>query len=141
MRGSLVATRLRTKSSSAGFSGSIVKPPPPIARIVGVRPARRARSGGKDACRLFGPQVVDLERHLDDLAPDLLHPVGLRVLPRADGPVQTLADEVQRGAVAGREAAGHAARDRLVVGLAPASLLVVVHGVRARQQAKAGDRP
>jgi hypothetical protein len=44
-----------TYSSSAGLSGSIVKPPPPIAKIVGTRPARRAPGeqpcSNADACR------------------------------------------------------------------------------------------
>ena len=61
----------RTYSSSTGFSGSIVNPPPPIAKIVGTRPARRApASGGKRAgSRLrVGAQVVDRERQLHDPA-------------------------------------------------------------------------
>src|SRR5262245_51240574 len=131
MRGSRGSASPSTNSSSVGLSGSIVKPPPPMARIVGVRPARRARSGGKDVGGRLRAQVVDLERDLDDLLADLLDPVGLRVGARADRAVKAVADEVQRGAVARREAAGHAAGDRLVVGLAPALLLVVMHGVGA----------
>src|SRR3954447_8933675 len=86
---------LSTKSSSAGLSGSIVKPPPPMARIVGVRPAGRARPGGKEVRGGPGPQVVDLERDLHDLGADLLDAVRLCVRARAHRAVEPVADEVQ----------------------------------------------
>src|SRR3954470_3931652 len=87
------SARPRTKSSSAGFSGSIVKPPPPMARIVG--------SGrGKRDLRPFA-EVGGLQGELHDLVADRLDAVGARLRARQHDPVEVLADEMERRAVGG----------------------------------------
>src|SRR5690349_21828802 len=87
-----------TKSSRAGFCGSIVKPPPPMARIVG--------SGrGKRDLRPFA-EVGGLQRKLNDLVADRLDPVRPRLRAREHDAVEVLADEVERRAVGGRVPGG-----------------------------------
>src|SRR4051812_36733613 len=67
MRGSAAPVSESTKSSRAGFSGSIVKPPPPMARIV--------RSGGKGDRRALAEEI-GRQAQLDDLLPPALDTVG-----------------------------------------------------------------
>src|SRR3954454_15038075 len=81
MRGSAAPVSESTKSSRAGVSGSMLKPPPPMARIV--------RSGGKGDLGALA-EVVGRERQLDDLLPRALHAVGAGLGPGEDDPLQVL---------------------------------------------------
>src|SRR6201989_1024510 len=109
----------RMNSSSTGLSGSIVKPPPPIAKMV-----RITSRGGHDVA--LDAQAHRLDRGLARDPVDRLDAVGARARTRADDAVELGADEVQRRAVLGRVARGHPVLDAREVLAAPAGLAVVV---------------
>ena len=67
---------------------------------------RGPRSGGGKGDLRPLAEIGGLQRELDDLVADGLDPVGARLGAREHDAVQVLADEVQRGAVRGRIAAG-----------------------------------
>src|SRR3954447_10055850 len=127
MRGSGTPGRDSTKSLRAGFSGSMVKPPPPMAKIVG--------SGrGEFELRALA-EISRLQRELDDVLVTDLDAVGARLGPGEHDAVQVLADEVQGGPVRGRVSAGQEAfAQRGVVRRTPVGLLLVVHSVRVGQE-------
>src|SRR6185295_12325609 len=124
--------RPRMYSSSTALWGSIVKPPPPIAKMV------RIGSGSDDEVSLVA-QAHRLERGLARHAVDGLDAVRPRARPRADDAVDLAADEVQGGAVLGRVAGHHAVEHAREVLGPPARLAVVVHAVRPGQQAEPLD--
>src|SRR3954452_24366257 len=64
-----------TKSSRAGFSGSMLKPPPPMARIVG-----RLSGRGEVELRSLA-EIGGLQRELDDALAGDLDAVGPRLGP------------------------------------------------------------
>src|SRR3954452_104723 len=100
-RGAGRRARPRTYSSRTGLSGSIVKPPPPIAKMV------RIRSGGDDEGALVA-QAHRLPRGVACRAVDGFDGVRARVRAGADHTVELDADEVQRRAVLGGVAGPHA---------------------------------
>src|SRR3954469_5879892 len=77
----------RMNSSRTVLSGSIVKPPPPIPKMV------RIESGGDQAALVA--QAPRLERGLPGDAVDGLDAVGAGGRARADDAVELAADEVQ----------------------------------------------
>ena len=131
-RGSRRGASDRMKSSSAGCRGSIVKPPPPMARIVGGRPPLT-----RPRIRAWGPQGrwwrAGARRSPRRRArPGRRAPSAARRRPGELG-----AAEVQRGAVVGGVAGQHAVADEAQVLLAALRLGVVVDAVGVRQQAEA----
>src|SRR4051794_6335835 len=120
------------KSSRTVLPGSIVKPPPPIAKMV------FTASCGRDEIALVA-QTHRLDRGLAGDAVDGLDAVGARARARAHDAIQLAADEVQRRAVVGRVARGHPGLDAGEVLGPPPRLAVVVHAVGPRQQAEALD--
>src|SRR5919202_710681 len=122
----------RMNSSRTALSGSIVNPPPPIAKMVRI-PSR----GDDQVARV--PQARDGERRLARDAVDRLDPVGAGARARADHPVELAPDEVQRGAVVGGVAGSHAGLDAREVLGPPPGLAVVVHAVRPRKEAEPLD--
>src|SRR5690349_3142337 len=89
-RGIATPGRDSTKSSRAGLSGSMLKPPPPMARIVG-----RRSGGGEFEFRALLAEIGGLQRELHDgLVPDL-DAIGARLGPGEHHAMQVLADEVQ----------------------------------------------
>src|SRR4051794_1299977 len=127
IRGSGTPGSASTKSSRAGFSGSMLKPPPPMAKIVG---------SGRGELELRAlAEISGLQGELDDVLVTDLDAVGARLGPGEHDAVQVLADEVQGGPVGGRVSGGQeACAQRGVVRRAPAGLLLVVHRVRVRQE-------
>src|SRR4051794_3501787 len=98
-------------SSSSGLSGSIVKPPPPMAKIV--------RTGsGRRRDEVAGTEEDGLERRLARRAVDGLDAVRAGARPGAHDARELAADEVQRRAVLRRVARRHPVEDRLEVGVA-----------------------
>src|SRR3954453_20770016 len=121
--------RPRMKSSRAGFSGSIVKPPPPMARIVG------SGRGKRDRRPLA--EVAGLQRELHDLVADRLDPVGARRRTREQHAVEVLTDEMERRAVGGRIPGGQRpVQQRGVIRRPPVVLFLVVHRVGVREAAE-----
>src|SRR6478672_336108 len=123
----------RMYSSRTVLSGSIVKPPPPIAKMV------RINSGRDDEIALVVAQAHRLDRGLSGDAVDGLDAVRTGSHARAHDAVELAADEVQRRAVVGRIPRRHPLLDaREVLGPA-AGLAVVVDAVGPRQEAEALD--
>src|SRR4051794_6670442 len=120
-----------TKSSRAGLCGSMLKPPPPIARIVG-----RRSGGGEFELRALA-EIGGLQRELHDVLFPGLDAVGPRLGSGEHHAMQVLADEVQGGPIGGRVSAGQRSiLQRGVVRRAPVGLLLVVHGVGVGQESE-----
>src|SRR5919108_6439643 len=122
----------RMNSSRTVLSGSIVKPPPLIAKMVRIT----SRDGEEVALVAEAPRR---KRRLAGAAVDGLDPIGSGARAGADDARQLAADEVQRGAVVGGVAGRHAVDHAGQVRPAASGLAVVVHAVRPRQQPEAGD--
>src|SRR3954466_8633604 len=122
----------RMNSSRTGLPGSIVNPPPPIAKMV-----RITSGGGDEVARVA--QADRGKRRLARRAVDGLDAVRAGGGPRAHDAVELAADEVQRRAVLGRVPRAHAVDHAREVLGAPAGLAVVVHAVRPRQQPEPRD--
>src|SRR6188472_2973728 len=122
----------RMNSSRTVLPASIVKPPPPIAKMV------RIALRNREEIALVA-QAHRLDRGLARDAVGGLDAVGARAGTRAHDAVELAPDEVQRRAVVGRVARGHPRLDAGEVLGSPPRLAVVVHAVRPRQQAEARD--
>ncbi len=127
-------------SSRTVLSGSIVKPPPPIAKMVRISasPQWPLVTRPDDEVALVA-QAHRLDRGLAGDAVDRLDAVGERARARGHDAVELAADEVQRRAVVGRVARRHPVLDAREVLRPPARLAVVMDAVRPRQEAEPLD--
>src|SRR3954469_22564541 len=103
-------------SSSSGLSRSIVKPPPPMAKIVRTDSGRRRDEVARVA------EEDGLERRLARRAVDGLDTVGPGARPGTHDARELAADEVQRRAVLRRVPRRHPVEDRLEVGVTAGAL-------------------
>src|SRR5580692_6187373 len=151
MRGSPTSASDSTKSSSSGLLGSIVKPPPPIAKIcrVSIGTAARALTEPPVSCRYRRRRERSartteercLQARLAHALAVVLDQERVAVRARADDPLELRASEVQRHAVLCGESRAHAVGHKAVVLGASLRLGVIVHAVGVRQQAQPAHDP